>query len=423
MFDVNGTRAWWNFFHRFSYILNLTQHSSTTTTNFDYILILGINLLQCQACRDDAGQFIKTIGDHKSPYEKMHILHNYVNRKLNKPIFEISDSKRLVSDVIEVTSDSQQEVVNWGKLMGYYFDLLFQIVKYIDEKQLGDLKEFSAYIYRAIDVPKRSRGLAINVEYIGKYSQELIKMQIYEYYRNVITSLNLGSTFKVDKTPTQSTLTSQSTPTPPHTLKTYQEIYGNMPKINKTCKSCAKRHALYIESHNTATATTPTSASQQKIITPIEVPQITPTYTPKSIETTKTQPQSQSKLAQNPPTKKTKVATTTPSTIPKVPASTSNNVVPSLVKLPPKLHKPAKTIKTKVEEKNAIEEIVVERTINNQTNNDQTTNQEEVAKIRKKIVIVPKAKKAVGVRKDKRKIIFQSSRIIRYQQNRVKSAK
>lgn len=423
MFDVNGTRAWWNFFHRFSYILNLTQHS-TTISNFDYILILGINLLQCQACRDDAGQFIKTIGDHKSPYEKMHILHNYVNRKLNKPIFEISDSKRLVSDILDI--NGTQETINWGKLMGYYFDLLFQVVKYIDEKQLGDLKEFSAYIYRAIDVPKRSRGLAINVEYIGKYSQELIKMQIYEYYRNVITSLNLGSTFKstptLQSTPTQSP-ESQATP-PPHTLKTYQEIYGNMPKINKTCKSCAKRHTLYLESHNTATSATP--APQPKIITPIEVPQIT--TTPKSVETIKTQPQPQPKLAQNPPTKKTKAVT--PTVVPKAPASTSNKVVPSLVKLPPKLQKP---VKTKVEEKKVIEEIVVERTIinnqtnNNQTNNDQTNNQtnnqEEVAKIRKKIVIVPKAKKAVGVRKDKRKIIFQSSRIIRYQQNRVKSAK
>ena len=81
-FDIKATRAWWDFFHRFSLVY--------TGANFDYIVILGLNLLQCGECQSDGTNFYKTIGSHKTPFEKIHILHNYVNRKLNKPIFSTS---------------------------------------------------------------------------------------------------------------------------------------------------------------------------------------------------------------------------------------------------------------------------------------------------------------------------------------------
>jgi hypothetical protein len=405
MFDVNATRSWWNFFHRFSYLLNISRNQS----NFDYILILGINLLQCHTCQEDAGQFIRTIGDHKSPFEKMHILHNYVNRKLNKPIFEITEAKKLISDVVTIDPITGEEQPNWTKFINYYFDLLFLIVKYVDEKQLADLKEFSAYIYRSIDLPKRSRGLAINVEYTGKYNPELIKMQIYEYYRNVINSLNLGRTFKA-LTPaiTDRATSNLSDPenlisSATHPLKTYQEIYGNMPKINKTCKSCAKRHALYLESHNTIARTTTTEPKiVNKIVTPIkDIPQTENQPVPATIQPPK------SSIKQGIPTPKTKTESITLKKSPSAPQKTTvinDKIVPALVKLPVRLQKPMKR---------TMQEIIVQR----------SEDKINSTAIRKKVVtITPKAKKAIGVRGDKRKIIFQSSRIIRYQQNRVVSS-
>jgi hypothetical protein len=203
-------------------------------------------------------------------------------------------------------------------------------------------------------------------------------------------------------------------------LKTYQDVYGTTPLINKTCTSCAKRHALYLESHNTANKSPTTSTASptttgtndelkskaNKIVTPI-------TDIPPSVagvgNRVRTEAGNQKKTVTNP--------------------------VISLEKAPKLVQPATMQIRNKPQVKpqvadprvvdNNVKDIVVMRNnvVNTQSNvvNTQSNvvNTDTVAVRKRVVALIPKAKKAVGVRRDKRKIIFQSSRIIRYNQERV----
>lgn len=366
MFDVKATRAWWDFFHRFSLLY--------TDSNFDYILVLGINLLQCHECQSDATQFIQTIGTHKTPFEKVHILHNYVNRKLKKKIFDITETKQYVSDVLIEQGDGKTDPKpNWIKLIEYYFDLIFLMTGYLNEKHLGDLKEFSAYVYRSIQLPKRARSLAINVVYTGKFNPEVLRMQAYEYYRNFYTSLNLSSQAKNTRSIEY------------HHIKSYVEIFGGMPKKTKTCKSCAKKHALYLEKHN--------QAIQNKNIT-------RPGVKPKVIK--RIEVKGKESLVDKFEIKQAKDALDR-----QISRVNGKRLPPSMMKLPKELQKPmAKNIRPR---QTVIQEVKRDNGI-------------ETEVVRKKVVpIKPKIAKGRRQPKVRRKIIFQRSRIIRYKQNRVES--
>ena len=223
MFDIKATQAWWNFFHRFSLVY--------TGTNFDYIALLGINLLQCYQCQEDALQFYKTIGSHKSPFEKIHILHNYVNRKLKKPIYDIEDTRKISSDIMNV-----EQTINWERLLTYYYNLLFAMTEYLNSTNLHDFKAFSAYVFQGLNIPKKISALSINITEKDKFSREVLQLQTYEYYHKLLSSLNLENK-----------------------VKSFPQIYGRAPKKTKVCKSCAKRHQLYVENHNKSILPQPTT--------------------------------------------------------------------------------------------------------------------------------------------------------------------
>lgn len=337
MFDIKATRAWWNFFHRFSLVYQ--------GANFDYILLLGLNLLQCHQCQDDAIKFYQTIGAHKNPFEKIHILHNYVNRKLKKQIFDLKDTKNLCSDVI---IDQQP---NWEKLIEYYFDLLFLMTDYLKPENLTDLKEFSAYIYQSIKLSKNIGSLAITVIQNGKFNKETLQMQVYEYYIK----------FKAAIQQQQHDRSKVS-----H-IKSYPDIFGQLPKKTKICQSCAKKHQLYLEKHNqpkNGILLNQPSINKQ-LITPIKKP---------------VQAEYNKSSARSPPVVKPPVQPTIS---------------------PPVVNNTPVVIKS-----------VVRRQLNNQK---KTVLNSQI--VRKKVIpIKPKPQP-----KQKRKIIFQKSRIIRYPQNRVES--
>jgi len=386
MFDVKATRAWWDFFHRFSLLY--------TDSNFDYILVLGINLLQCHECQSDATQFIRTIGAHKTPFEKVHILHNYVNRKLKKKIFDITETKQFASDVLIENSEGKDPKPDWPKLVEYYFNLIFLMTNYLTDKHLGDLKEFSAYVYRSIRLPKRARSLAINVVYTGKFNTEILRMQAYEYYRNFYTSLNLSNQVKKGRF----TIMKHQ-----YYIKSYVEIYGAMPKKTKTCKSCAKKHALYLEQHNRAV--TEKNNQQSKQINRSVTPKVTPKVIKRVGTVNKVNPRvGKEILVDQFETQKAKDAINR-----QISRANGKRLPPSMMKLPKDLQKPmAEHIRPR---QTVIKEVTRE-------------DGKEVKVVRKKVVpIKPRVVKGRGAAKPKvrRKIIFQRSRIIRYKQNRVES--
>tara|TARA_R100001163_G_C5061462_1_gene198370 strand:+ start:1302 stop:2534 length:1233 start_codon:yes stop_codon:yes gene_type:complete len=401
MFDVKATRAWWDFFHRFSLIY--------TGANFDYILVLGINLLQCYQCQDDASNFIKTIGAHKTPFEKVHILHNYVNRKLKKKIFDISETRQYASDVLE------GEKANWNKLLQYYFDLLFLMVNYLEDKHLNDLKEFTAYIYKSINLSKTIPGLSVSVIYSGKFDREDLKMQVYDYYRSMLTSINMSN---VNNKRGRFIMIEN----PQMQIKNFSQIFGTVPKKIKTCKSCAKKHALWLEHHNTPKTMQKKIGeniykkppqridikSKSKNLTNNLNPEINKSEINKSENNKSEINKSENKLIKNKNliTLKNKIKQQNESVQNKSVQTqsikvTENKVVPSII-----------TIKPRITPNN-----------NNNNNNNNNKSDKKISEtketvVRKKVVPVVKKPRRIDD-KPKRKIIFQRSRIIRYPQKRV----
>lgn len=218
MFDIRATRAWWDFFHRFSYVY---QGSLST---FDQIANLGIQLLQCHQCQDDAHQFYNQIGSHKTPFEKIQILHNYVNRKLKKLVFSLEQTKQYISDMTQTSSQI-------SKLTEYYFNLLFLMTNYLNQNHLSYLQQFSSLLSRILlnqsnnrsPAPISNQALSIKANANSKFNREDLRLATYEYYNNF----------------------PRSSPT-----KSYQQVFGSEPGKTKTCKSCQKKHQLYLERHN-----------------------------------------------------------------------------------------------------------------------------------------------------------------------------
>lgn len=220
MFDIKATQAWWNFFHRFSLIYE--------GTNFNQIVLLAVNLLECENCMNDAMEFFPSIGSHKSNFEKIHILHNYVNRKLGKKIFDITETQYICNDIF----DSDNTTINWERMLKYYYDLLFAITGYLEIKQLDDLKTFSALVYQGLSIPRKVPNLYINTKSNEAFNRELLQLQVYEYYHKLLSSVNLENK-----------------------VRSFPQVYGKAPRKTKTCKSCAKRHQMYLERHNKAEPT------------------------------------------------------------------------------------------------------------------------------------------------------------------------
>ena len=228
-FDVRATQAWWNFFHRFSLVYQ--------GSNFDYIVLLALSLLQCDECRIDGTQFFQSIGTHKTPFEKIHILHNYVNRKLNKTIFSLIKCQKVTQDIILTNGKP-----NWLALSRYYFNLLFAMARYIREDQLNDLREFSAYIYQSFMTTKTEKSLAINFDL--KYGTNELELQIYDYHRRFNESLGYHK----------------------QSQRTFREVFKEQTKKPRECKSCAKKHKLFLEKHNrTKNLEPPTTLSRSKV--------------------------------------------------------------------------------------------------------------------------------------------------------------
>lgn len=215
MFDTNATKAWWLFFHRFSQI--------NVPNNFDTIVILGIKLLQCANCQSDALPFYQTIGNHKNSFEKIHILHNYVNRKLNKKIYSLTESKDDSADIWD------NNKIQWEIFLKYYFSLLFLMSKYITQQQLDDMREFSSLIYNSLNIPKKINQNAIEIDSRQNISREQIQLQTFDYYNKTLSSVkNVNLPFQ-----------------------NYKAVYGTVPnKPSKSCGACAKRHKLYMEKHD-----------------------------------------------------------------------------------------------------------------------------------------------------------------------------
>jgi len=253
MFDVITTRAWWDFFHRFSLIYQ--------GSNFDYIILLGINLLECYQCLNDGSRFYRTIGP-KSPVEKINILHNYVNRKLHTKIFTLVETKESIKDVLLPGTNTP----NWNILIDYYFNLLFRMTNYLKQENLKDLKELSAFIYQSVQLPKSVTSLAINVTPNDKFDQEILKMQVFEYYSKFKSSIkNLSLNYQppiISKS-----IEEISKPI----VKSYSDIFGSIPKQIKTCNTCAKKHQLYLENHNTPNNIPPKSITKPIINQNIQI--------------------------------------------------------------------------------------------------------------------------------------------------------
>jgi hypothetical protein len=251
MFDIKATQAWWKFFHRYSRIYQ--------GTNFDVIVMLGLKLLQCEICQKDAIPFYKTIGNHKSSFEKMHILHNYVSRKLNKKIYTLQETREDTNDVIE-----QDGSIKWEMLLSYYFETLFGISKYITPVQLDELREFSAYVYESLNNKTKSTNA---IELTSKdskrgISRDEIQMQTFDYYNKTLAAI------KGHNIP----------------FKNYKMVFGVEPKqLKKECTTCTKKHQLYMERHQSIQ--NPTSLkmiplSPDKVL-PLNNIRKTPTETPK----------------------------------------------------------------------------------------------------------------------------------------------
>lgn len=213
MFDIKATQAWWNFFHRFCQIYRQDK--------FDHIVLLGINLLQCEACRADAKPFYisigrgfsRDIGVHKTPFEKIHILHNYVNRKLDKKVYNLEENLSYSSDIWE---DNTKKIINWTKMTQYFFDLIFAMSTYIQPNQYNDFKEFILYVYDSFNLDKTRDGNMVN--FTNAKSVEDFQYETYKFYEKAVNSIK-----------------NIKLPTP----QSFKEIYNR--EIPKKCASCEKK--------------------------------------------------------------------------------------------------------------------------------------------------------------------------------------
>ena len=221
MLNVPAMQAWWNFFHRYSLVFEPAD-----LDRFDEIVLSGIKILQCETCRKDGREFYSSIGSHKSPFEKMFIFHNYVNRKLNKNIVSLDECLRVTSDIYKLNG----ALIDWTVLLDYYFNLLFLISKYVEGFQLNDFKKFSGLVYDQLKLPKKLRSNAIEVKNSkkNKIDREQIQLQTFDYYNKSVSSISS----EVEMS-----------------FQSYKNAYGTEPRKPRTCNSCAKRHQLYMERH------------------------------------------------------------------------------------------------------------------------------------------------------------------------------
>ena len=173
MITLTTFRLWWGFFHRYGLI--------NKERSFDRVVLLSLKTLDCPPCREDATKrYTQMITDESglSNFQKIWRLHNYVNKKLNKPIISEDGALELTRDVYQGNGK-----IDLTKLLGYYFDYLFAIAQSCPLDYIMDLKEVSGLIYQSL-APDSARPLAIQINPQHK-DRTTVYLKIYDYYTGV----------------------------------------------------------------------------------------------------------------------------------------------------------------------------------------------------------------------------------------------
>jgi hypothetical protein len=183
MSSDNLYQYWWGFFHRLSLIIE-------NRANYDHLVHLGLNLLDCDHCRTDALKFYQNLESSLTPFEKMHHLHNHVNEITKKTIYTLEQSYALYQDTIGL-----DDKITWSVFFKKYFDLLFTLTHSLTPAQIPTFREFTSYLTETIPITNSVASYPIFAQKhhpgppspsaIDFNRTELFK-ETYEHYLNLI---------------------------------------------------------------------------------------------------------------------------------------------------------------------------------------------------------------------------------------------
>jgi len=180
MSSVDLYHYWWAFFHRLSLIIE-------NRSNYDHLVHLGLNLLDCDHCRTDALKFYQNLDIKLTPFEKMHKLHNHVNEVTQKTKNTLEQSYALYQDVIGL-----DDKITWSIFFKKYFDFLFELTHHLIPAQIPTFREFTSYLIETIPITnsKSLNPILGNKESSGNSSQEFKRIELfketYQHYVNLI---------------------------------------------------------------------------------------------------------------------------------------------------------------------------------------------------------------------------------------------
>jgi len=174
MSDTDLYFEWWIFFHRVALIIERRE-------NYDHLIKLGMKLLDCDHCRDDATLFYNKLPTTMKPFEKINTLHNHVNEVTNKKQFTVEESYKKAQDVLNVNG----KTVNWHVLFKNFFELIFILCLTITEDQLPIFREFTSYFIETMPITAKAQPRIT----LQQYDASKLTLAVHSFYMQIVTQI------------------------------------------------------------------------------------------------------------------------------------------------------------------------------------------------------------------------------------------